>query len=463
MLVLNYTVLSVAGSLTVISAGMLFGWSSPSLPQLQSETSKIKITSSEGSWLVSVTGIGSFAGAVLAAFLAARVGRKYCILMTSPLYFATWMMIAFASSYWVLISARVLNGVTDGLVFISVPMYLCEIADPEVRGLISAGFPVMTVTGFLLINVFGAFLDITKTACVCSLFPLIQFFSFCWMPDSPQFLIKQDRIVDAKKSFIAFNRKENVDIEFKNLIANVKNEEKFKRKYWELFTIKSNRKAIFIALVLRTIQQFCGVTAITAYANTIFNESGQDISPSVSCIIYFSIQTLAVILSSFLVDKIGRKPLILVSMAGSCLALSTLGTYFFLKEHSGSASSLNFIPITALVLYVVMSNVGLWSIPLLLFAELFPLNIQTYALALGEIHFGLSISVTAKFFQMTKDNLGMHVPFFTFAAVCLLGVAFVKFLVPETKGKTLEEIQNYLKGKTKETLNSNLDDASIQR
>lgn len=439
---------------------MLFGWPSPSLPQLQSENSKIQITSSEGSWLVSASGIGSFAGSVLAAFLVARLGRKICILMTSPLYFTSWMMIAFANSYWVLFSARLVHGFTDGIGFISVPMYLCEIANPEVRGLISAGFPVMTAIGFLLINIFGAFWDITTTACVCSTISVVHFFSFCWMPDSPQYLIKRNRMEEAKKSFIVYNGNKNADTEFTNLIQSVKNEEECKGKCWELLTIKSNRKAFFIAIVLRTIQQFCGVTAIIAYANAIFNESDKNISSNLSCIIYFSLQTIAVILCSFLVDRIGRKPLLLISMAGSCVALSILGVYFCIKQYTGSISSFSFIPLLALVLYVVMSNFGLWSIPLLLLAELFPLNMQTYALGLGEIHFGLSVSITAKFFQITMDSFGMYVPFFTFAVVCLFGIAFVTVVVPETKGRTLEDIQNYLKDKRKPT-NSNLRNASI--
>lgn len=426
---------------------MLLSWTSPSIPQLQSEDAKVLITNSEGAWLASAHGIGCILGSFVGASLVDRLGRKFCILIGSPLYFTCWMAIFFAENFATLASSRVLAGFTDGFVFLAVPFYICEIADPNIRGLLAANISLMTVFGYMLINILGSYFDIATTAIISSTIPVIHFAIFYWMPESPHFFIMRDRKEDAKRSFLAFKGLKDVDDRFEKLVEVVKDEVANKGKFWQLFTINSNRKALFIVLMLRSIQQLCGIGAITVYAQTIFKESSEEISPHLSSIVYFSVQTSLVVISSLLVDKLGRKPLLLLSIIGSGIALTTQAVYFHMKNYTDyDLSSVGFIPLGALLLYVVFFNAGLWSIPMLLLGELFPSNVKAFALALAEVHFGLITIVISKSFQLLTDCIGMQVPFFVFASCCLLGVVFIVYAVPETKGKSLEEIQQWLKG-----------------
>lgn len=342
--------------------------------------------------------------------------------------------------------ARAIDGFTDGIVFTALPMYLCEIAHPRIRGFLAASIPVMAIFGFLLINILGSYFDLTTTALISSIFPILHFCTFCWMPESPYFLIMRQKMSEAKHNLEVFQGSRDIDAKFDKLSSLVKEETKNCGKCWELFTIKSNRKALLIVLGMRGIQQFCGTNAITFYAKEIFHESGEDISSDLSSIIYFSVQCVATILCSFMVDKVGRKPLLVISIIGSGFALTLQGTYFYFKLYSNYDMSLvNFIPITALLGFVVLFNLGMWNIPLLMLGEMFPTNVRAFALCLNEIYFGFMIIIVSKFFQTMKDHFGMHVPFFAFAGFCALGLIFILTVVPETKGKSLEEIQQWLK------------------
>lgn len=425
---------------------MQFGWPSPHLPQLQSPESHIPVTSSEGAWLISMNGIGSIFGSLVASYIVNKVGRKVSILITSPLYLFCWLLIAFAHRLWMLMLARCINGFTDGIVFTAVPMYVSEISHPKIRGILSASIPVMTVFGILLVNIIGSLLDLKMTGLVCAIFPILHFFSYCWMPESPYYLIMQKDFEAAKHCFTIFQRSSDIDEQFEKLQSVIEEEVKNSVNCWDLFTVKSNRKAVIIVFGLRGIQQLCGPNALTSYAKTIFHESGEDISSTFSSILYFTVQFVMVIICSVLVDKVGRKPLLIVSILGSGVALFTQGLYFYFKSVSVyDISVVSFLPLTALLTYVIVFNIGMWNIPLLLMGELFPTNVRAFALCLNEIYFGLSVVVVSEFFQGMTDAFGMHVPFFVFSAISFFGLVFILRMVPETKGKSLAEIQECLR------------------
>lgn len=426
---------------------MQFGWPSPHLPRLQSPESHIPITSSQGAWLISMNGVGSIFGSLLAGYVVDKIGRKSSILVTSPLYFICWMLVAFANRLWMLLLARFLNGFTDGIVFTAVPMYVSEISQPKVRGILSASIPVMTVFGLLLINIIGSFTNLKMTGLICPIFSIVHFLTFCWMPESPYYLILKKRIKAAKNCLqILQGTSSNVDERFEKLQRVVEQEMKNSVSCWDLFTIKSNRKAVIIVFGLRGIQQLCAPNLLTSYAKTIFHESGEDVSSTLSIILYFSVQLVMVIVCSFLVDRVGRKPLLILSIVGSGIALLTQGFYFYFKNQSVyNMSVVKFLPLIALLAYVIFFNIGMWNIPLLLMAELFPTNVKAFALCLNEIYFGLFVIVISESFQIIRDAYGIHVPFFLFSAACFSGLLFIVHIVPETKGKSLDEIQEILK------------------
>ncbi|XP_060534859.1 facilitated trehalose transporter Tret1-like [Cylas formicarius] len=440
-------VATVAGCLGVISGAMHFGWPSPSLPHLLSPNSTIPISDEDGSWLAAMPCIGAASGSLLTAYAVDRIGRKTCMLMTAPGYFAAWLMVAFATTKWELYAARFISGAADGLVFTAFPMYLGEIASYDIRGLLGSSLQLSMIAGMLVINVLGSYLSIYHTALVSAVLPPIFFVAFGLMPESPYYLVMKGREEDAADSLRLFRRTADVSAELARVSEAVKAELEQSGRVVDLVKIPSNRKAVLIVFGLRTIQQLSGTTAIMFYAKTIFHQASGGVSPSVATIIYFSLQLVVALAGSFLVDKLGRKPLLVVSIIGSGLALSLEGVYFYLAQNTTlDVSSLKTVPLIALLAYVVVFNVGMGTIPVLLLGEMFPTGVKAFALCLADIWFGIIVTLTSKGFQIIKDDFGIAVPFFGFAACCVVGLVFIVWVVPETKGKTLENIQDELKG-----------------
>ncbi|KAF2884947.1 hypothetical protein ILUMI_21224 [Ignelater luminosus] len=439
----------IIGTLNLMTSGMHYGWPSPSLPKLLQNDSHIPITSDEGSWIAVILLPGCFSGSVLGGLLLDRIGRKYVILLSSIPFIISWIMIAYARSFTILVTARYLAGISDGLICCSVPIYLGEIADPKIRGLLGSAVSVAWLFGILVINVLGSYLTIADAALISLIVPMLLLLTFPFIPESPYYLLMKGNVEKAKNSLMVFKGTNNVEDELSRLKVAVEEQSRNAGK----FTVKSTRRALYITMGSRGAQQFSGTVAIVFYAQIIFKEAGDSVSPEIGSIIYFSVQLILSGICSIIVDKTGRRPLMIISVTGAGIALLIEGVYFYIKSTTDiDVSRYSLIPVVALMIYVIMFALGLQTIPVILLGEIFPTNVKAFAISFSDIYFAVITTTVSKFFQVTKDNFGMHVPFFAFTGCCVLGLLFVLFYLPETKGKTLEEIQEELKSEEGEAI-----------
>lgn len=428
---------------------MHYGWPSPTLRILYKGTDKLKIDPTEGSWLAIMPLVGAILGALITGLVIDRLGRKRLILFSSLPFFISWITIGLAETSVLLHVARFLAGLTDGLSFTAVPMFLGEIAEPAIRGLLSSMCPVSIVIGLLLINILGSYLSISTAAFVSSVIPVILLVTFVWIPESPYFLLMRGRYEEARKSLQVFRGTTDVEAELERIAAAVKEQNEATGKISDLFTCASNRKAVFIALGLRSVQQLTGITAVTFYCQTVFDKSNF-IAPEIATIIYFTVQLVFSAISCLMVDISGRRPLLIISLSGTAVTLLINGTYLYIKNCTEiDTSDFEFVLLVTLLCFVVIFSLGLQTIPLLIMSEMFPTNVKAFALCLADVYFSIIASVISKFFDGTSSAFGMHVPFYTFTVCCVFGLIFIIFCVPETKGRTLEDIQRFLKGEIK--------------
>lgn len=201
-------------------------------------------------------------------------------------------------------------------------------------------------------------------------------------------------------------------------------------------------------MLVRGAQQFSGASAIVFYAQNIFDEAGSNISAHLAAIMYFSIQVVCTVIGAPLVDKLGRRPLLLVSGVGASLALLVEGIYFYIKSSTSiDISNFTLVPIVALILYIIIFSFGLQNVPIIIMSEIFNQDIKAVAMCFSDMYFAAAATATTKFFQITRDRYGMFLPFLCFSIFCGVSTVFIYYFVPETNGKTLEEIQVYFKGK----------------
>jgi facilitated trehalose transporter len=199
---------------------------------------------------------------------------------------------------------------------------------------------------------------------------------------------------------------------------------------------------------------FSGVDAIIAYTVSIFHSAGSELDDHIATIIVGSVLLFANSVSLFIVDWAGRKPLLIASGAIMCVALTALGTHFHLQKN-GTEQSLGLLPLISLMVFVVGFSIGYCGIPYLLMGELVPEKQRSF---LSSIAFSLSLAivfVVIKTYHDLKDSMGEDGTFWLYSFACLCSCFFVYFLVPETKGKSLREIEELFELTQKSKINSN--------
>lgn len=201
-----------------------------------------------------------------------------------------------------------------------------------------------------------------------------------------------------------------------------------------------------ISLALMLFQQFSGINAVIFFTQQIFKSAGSNIDASVSAIIVGVVQVLMTFLAAALVEKAGRKILLLQSSTVMCLCLTVLGIYFRLKSTGHDVSNIGWIPLLCLVLFIVSFSLGYGPIPWMMMGELLAPEVKSIATSLTVLFNWVLVFVVTNSFGALNDNLGSDITFWIFAVIMALGTIFGFKTVFETKGKSGTEIQFILSG-----------------
>lgn len=246
--------------------------------------------------------------------------------------------------------------------------------------------------------------------------PISFVLTFIFLPESPYYYLKFERSERAERSLRNL-RSGDIRTELKNIELNVQEDMKNRGSWGDLLTEATNRKAMWITLGVFTIQQLCGSAAVVAYAEVIFNatagttntqnttfnatENVKGILPYQESIILGCVQVATCVLSVCLVDRVGRKPLLVLSALGVGLMNGTIGTYFFFDiTQTGSVAHLHWLPLAALLIYIVCYAIGLSTVPYVIIGEMFPTNVKLYASCIAHIYTGVAMFAVQKLFQV---------------------------------------------------------------
>ncbi|XP_032596907.2 facilitated trehalose transporter Tret1 isoform X2 [Drosophila grimshawi] len=288
-------------------------------------------------------------------------------------------------------------------------------------------------------SLFRSLLEMKTFNILCAIVPMIFFVVFLWMPESPVYLVQMGKSDKAEKA-LKWLHGNDADIsgEMSAMAAMGKKENV---SFLQALSRKTTLKGLFIAIMLLVFQQFTGINAILFYVTSIFENAGTGLSPSTYTIIIGLVAVVATIPSMVLVEKVGRSILLIISGGLMCLTTFTMGVYFrWLKD-----SNVGWLPVLAICLFIIGLQLGYAPVPWLIMAELFAEDVKPICGAIvGTCSWLFAFCVT-KLFPMCLHHLGSAATFWGFAFVSLLSCVFVIF-VPETKGKTLDEVQRMLGG-----------------
>lgn len=459
-----------AASISEVVIGFVYGWSSAALPVLEAETWPWRLSSEESSWVVSLVDIGSLVVAIPAGLAANRVGRRRVLLASAAFFLASWAMIIFATSVWWLYVGRLLAGMGGGMVFTVNTMYWGEIASPGFRGSASSLTQAMLFLGILVADVIGylAVGDYTTLA-VCGAAVTVVFVAcFAPMPESPYFLLMRGRPDLAKQALQRLRGREDVADELvpleEALRADLALGSDTQCGCWGMVATTGARKALAIAVVIGALQRLSGLSAIIAYTSTTLPKNLETLGPVLIGAVLF--------LASFgplvLMDRLGRRPLLIMSSIVVAASMVSNGIYYqFLDDSAGGGNAgnatatapgapnatageelgLTWVPLLGLMVYAVAYALGMGPVPDILPGEVFPTSAKGLAVSGVNVSLTLFTFLVSKIYNVVSDNLGVQYMYWLFGAVGAVTTFFAAFCIPETRGKTLEQVVAELEGR----------------
>ncbi|XP_059490974.1 uncharacterized protein LOC132205733 [Neocloeon triangulifer] len=432
-------VAAAAATLGAMSLGSVLGWSSPAqIPVVAGDVYHFSVSPAEFSWVSSVVTLGAALSCMPAGFLVDWIGRKYTMLFISIPFVIGWAFIIWPAAVGMLIAGRLITGFCGGLFSVASPMYISEISDIKIRGLLSSFFQLMVVIGILFSYIIGAFAPIFWLSVACGLLPIVFAVCFFFMPETPQYLLRRNKDEEAAKALQWFRgSKCDIKNELDDMKDAVEEAKKNTISFFEMFRNRIAVKGILLLLGLFAMQQLSGINAVLFYANSIFLDAGSTLDPNINSIIIGAVQVAATIPASLVVDRLGRKLLLLISSTAMGIFIVILGFYFFFKD---DLVDQGWLPVTTLVLYIIFFSFGAGPVVWVMAAEIFAPQVKGPASALGATFSWTLGFIVTLFYADLVAAVQNYTTFWIFGVCCFIGAAFILFFLPETKGKTNQQI-----------------------
>ncbi|XP_077005180.1 solute carrier family 2, facilitated glucose transporter member 6 [Tamandua tetradactyla] len=449
------------------SFGYALVYTSPVIPALERSLDlDLRLTEAQASWFGSVFTLGAAAGGLSAMVLNDLLGRKLSIMFSAVPSAAGYALMAGAHGFWMLLLGRTLTGFAGGLTAACIPVYVSEISPPGVRGALGATPQLMAVFGSLSLYALGLLLPWRWLAVAGEGPVLAMVLLLSLVPNSPRFLLSRGREEEARQA-LAWLRGVDADIrwEFEQIQDNVQTQSS--RVSWAEVRDPHVHRPIAIALLMRFLQQLTGVTPILVYLQPIFDSTNVLLPPKDDAAIVGAVRLLSVLIAALTMDLAGRKVLLFVSASIMFAANLTLGLYIHFGPRpltpnstvgleSGavvgtelppatSSSYLTLVPLLAAMSFIMGYAMGWGPITWLLMSEILPLRARGVASGLCVLGSWLTAFALTKSFLPVVNAFGLQVPFFFFAAICLVNLLFTGCCVPETKGRSLEQIESFFR------------------
>ncbi|CAN1356633.1 Sugar transporter ERD6-like 5 [Linum perenne] len=433
MLVLS-TMVAVSGSYVF---GTAIGYSSPTQSGIMDDLS---LSVAEYSLFGSILTIGAMIGAVMSGRIADCIGRRGLMAFSEAFCIIGWLAIAFSQVPWCLDAGRLLVGYGMGLLSYVVPVFIAEITPKNLRGAFTTVHQLMICLGVSFTYLIGSFVSWRILALIGAVPCMIQLLGLFFIPESPRWLAKVGRGKECEAALQKLRGK-NSDIsdeaaEIRDYTETVERLSE-STSVFELFQRKYAH-SLLVGVGLMVLQQFGGVNAIAFYASSIFVSAGTDFTSST--ISDLSLQIPMQVVGVVLMDISGRRPLLMVSAAGTCLGCFLVALSFLLQGLRVWTDISPFFALFGVLVFTGSFSLGMGGIPWVIMSEVFPINMKGSAGSLVTLVSWLGSWVVsyAFNFMMGWSSSGT---FFMFSCIGGVTVVFVLKLVPETKGRTLEEIQ----------------------
>jgi MFS transporter, SP family, arabinose:H+ symporter len=449
--------------ISVVAAlgGLLFGYDTAVISGTVSQvTAQFQLTTLLSGWYVGCALVGSIAGVIFAGALSDQIGRKKTMILSAVLFTVSGIGCALSASFDQLVLWRMTGGAGIGIVSIVCPLYISEIAPALHRGRLVSFYQLAVTIGFLaaylmnywllnisadytssnplLLKAFGT--EIWRGMLGFESLPAILFLMVIFfIPESPRWLIVRNRDHDAIRIFSKiYDEKQEVDFQVNETKQMLQNQG---ISDWKMLFQPGIRKAVIIGCAIAILGQFMGVNAVLYYGPSIFEKSGLSSGDS---LFYQSligvVNMLTTVLALLIIDKVGRKKLVYVGVTGMIVSLLLIGLYSL----NGEAWGLSSIFLLACFLAYIFFCAGSISAVIFVFlSEMYPTKIRGLAMSIAGLSLWIGTYLIGQLTPWMLESLTPGGTFFLFAAMCVPYMLIVWKLMPETAGKSLEEIERF--------------------
>ena len=450
--------------LSVVAAlgGFLFGYDTAVISgTIAQVTEQFGLDALQQGWYVGCALIGSIIGVLFAGILSDKFGRKSTMILSAILFSTSAIGCAVSTDFNQLVIYRIIGGVGIGVVSIISPLYISEVAVAQYRGRLVSLYQLAVTIGFL-----GAYLvnyqllgysmsnpdvstgwwnlvfvsEVWRGMLGMETLPAIMFFIIIFfIPESPRWLILKEREEKATNILerIYTSSKEALFqlTETKSVLSSESKSE------WKLLLQPGIRKAVIIGVCIAVLGQFMGVNAVLYYGPSIFENAGLSGGDSLFYqVLVGLVNTLTTVLALVIIDKVGRKKLVYYGVSGMVISLVLIATYFIYGESWGISSIFLLI---FFLFYVFCCAVSICAVVFVLLSEMYPTRVRGLAMSIAGFALWIGTYLIGQLTPWMLQNLTPAGTFILFAIMCVPYMLIVWKLVPETTGKSLEEIERY--------------------
>ncbi len=432
------------------TGGLLFGFDtgviSGALPFLKEYW---HLTDKTVEWVTTTVLLGAILGAVTSGKLSDFLGRKKMIIVNAIVFSIGALGCALARNIETLIVMRIVVGIAIGITSYVAPMYIAEVSPTRRRGALVTLNQLMITIGILFSYIADYLLsddanpESWRWMFAVGFFPaLILFIGMLFLPESPRWLISKQRWEEGKKVLMQVEELDLIEQTFNDLREDVALSVRNKAGSREILK-PWLRPALIITVGIFFFQQFSGVNTIIYYSPIIFKMAGivsnsQSIIPA---IIIGAVNVLACLLSVFLLDKVGRRKLYMIGIIGMIPSLALLGLCFYFKDALGA--SLPVFSVLSIVCYIIFIAISLAPLGWLLISEVFPLEVRGVGMSIGSLSHWTFNAVISFTFLTLINSIGISMTFWSYSIICVAGLIWGYYYIPETKGKSLEDIEKH--------------------